>query len=247
MAPQDTTGNWNPKARKLGSMRTVLGISRTMRIRATSPRRTLGPRPAYTSWSVTTASAAGSADTGAGAMTGGRNRGRTGCAENHCMPSPGAGRAWDWQVPSKSRTSAGPCADSSRRSASSGTGQLYCLVPSVLPLPSFTAGTGTSGVMFRMASCALTPKLRSTTPMAPRVGPLWPVMVQTIFPVPGMDRASMKVPGDSTRLPKYPASVVPSGLTVHRLWIGIAGRSTYSHREKMIRPSSRTYGVKSFR
>ncbi len=85
--------------------------------------------------------------------------------------------------------------------------------------------------MFTIASWALTPRERSITPMAPRVGPLWPVIVQMIFCVPGIDRASMNVPGESTRLPKKPDSPVPSGLIVQRLWMGIAGRSTYSQRE----------------
>ena len=85
---------------------------------------------------------------------------------------------------------------------SSGSGQLYGLGPLVLPQPSFTRGTGVSGVMFSIASWALTPLLRSIRPIAPRVGPLCPVIVQMIFCVPGMLRASMNVPGDSARLPK---------------------------------------------
>ncbi len=39
-------------------------------------------------------------------------------------------------------------------------------------------------------------------PIAPRVGPLWPVIVQMIFVLPGIERASMNVAGDKTRLPK---------------------------------------------
>ncbi|OQC22775.1 MAG: hypothetical protein BWX68_03033 [Verrucomicrobia bacterium ADurb.Bin063] len=72
-------------------------------------------------------------------------------------------------------------------------------------------------------------------------------MVQTTLVVPGIGRTSMKVPGDSTRFPKYPARLVPSGLIVQRLWIGMAGRSTYSQRVKRMRPSLSTQGVKSLR
>jgi hypothetical protein len=46
-----------------------------------------------------------------------------------------------------------------------------------------------------------------------------------------MERASMKVAGLNTRFPKNPARPVPSGRIVQRLWMGIAGLSTYSHRE----------------
>ena len=68
-------------------------------------------------------------------------------------------------------------------------------------------------------------------PMAPRQGPLWLVSRQSTLPVPGIERASMNVAGLSTRLPKNPAREVPSGWMVQRLWIGMAGLSTYSQRE----------------
>ena len=58
-----------------------------------------------------------------------------------------------------------------------------------------------------------------------------PVIVQMILFVPGIERASMNVPGEILRLPKKPAKFVPSGLIVQRLWIGMAGLSTYSQRE----------------
>ncbi|MCD6304401.1 MAG: hypothetical protein J7M21_05500 [Planctomycetes bacterium] len=41
---------------------------------------------------------------------------------------------------------------------------------------------------------------------------------------------SMKVAGLRVRLPKKTRRPVPSGLIDHRLWMGMAGRSTYSHR-----------------
>ena len=46
----------------------------------------------------------------------------------------------------------------------------------------------------------------------------------------GIGWGSMNVAGSRTRLPKNPLSIVPSGLIVQRLWMGMAGRSTYSHR-----------------
>ena len=57
----------------------------------------------------------------------------------------------------------------------------------------------------------------------------------------------MNVAGESTRFPNTPERPVPSGLIAQRLWIGIAGRSTYSQRLKSIRPSRITDGVKSVR
>ncbi len=57
----------------------------------------------------------------------------------------------------------------------------------------------------------------------------------------------MNVAGLSTRLPNNPLKPVPSGLMVHKLWIGMAGRSTYSQRLYTMRPSAMTDGVKSFR
>ena len=87
-----------------------------------------------------------------------------------------------------------------------------------------------SGVMFSIAAWAFSPLYRSMIPMAPRVGPLWPVIVHIILFVPGICLGSMNVPGDNTPLPKYIERFVPSGLIVQRLWIGIAGLSTYSHR-----------------
>ena len=71
----------------------------------------------------------------------------------------------------------------------------------VLPLPWSTLPMLIPGVRLRMARCEFTPSERSMVPMAPRQAPLWATMVQMIFPVPGMLRASMKVPGLSTRLP----------------------------------------------
>jgi hypothetical protein len=88
----------------------------------------------------------------------------------------------------------------------------------------------TSGVRFTMASWAFKPSDGSMSPIAPRHGPLWAVNVQRILLVPGTARGSMKVAGLSTRLPKKTPSCVPSGWIVHKLWMGIAGRSTYSHR-----------------
>ena len=64
---------------------------------------------------------------------------------------------------------------------------------------------------------------------------------------PGTSWANIKVAGERTRFPNTPERPVPSGWIAHRLWIGIAGRSTYSHRLKRIRPSRITEGVKSVR
>ena len=87
----------------------------------------------------------------------------------------------------------------------------------VLPLPSPTAGICTSGVIFSMDAWALRPLDRSMIPIAPRVGPLCPVIVQMILLVPGICLGSINVPGDSAPLPKYIDRFVPLGLIVQRL------------------------------
>jgi len=67
-------------------------------------------------------------------------------------------------------------------------------------------------------------------PIAPRHDPLWPVSVQSTARDPGIGCGSMNDAGSNTRLPKKPCSMLPSAWIVQRLWIGMAGRSTYSQR-----------------